>query len=192
MEKLYPKIKFVYSLPYDRLLSGYENRPFDERQDKEVKKYIKRLQARWNEINNSILQTLEKAIKNEWQEKEIKCYVVKHCKYNGISAPLTMKLDLDLDYVIDTLIHELAHILVSYNFKKYKIIEQELKKRFPEENQKIILHIYINFIELKVLKKIFDPVFVNKIIKRVEEFKGIGKAYKIVLNKESDLKKLFE
>lgn len=192
MGKIYPKIKFVYSLPYDRLLSEYENESFDEGQDKKVREYIHRLQTRWDEINDSIFQSLEEVVKNEWQEKEIKCYVVKHCKYNGISAPLTIKLDLDLDYVFDTLIHELAHILVSYNFKKYKIIYEELKKRYPEEDQKTILHIYINFIELIVLRKLFDTDFVKKMIKRGEEFKGIGKAYKIVLNNESDLKDLFE
>jgi hypothetical protein len=192
MEKLCPKIKFVYSLPYDRLLAGYENKAFDEGQDKEVKEYIKNLQARWDEINDSVFKTLKEEIKNEWQEKEIKCYVVKYCKYNGFSAPLTIKLDTDFVYVIDTLIHELVHILISYNFEKYKTIEQELKKRFPEEDEKTILHIYINFIELKVLRKLFDTDFVNKMIERGKEFKGIGKAYKIVLNNESYLKQLFE
>jgi len=188
----YPKIKFIYSFPYDRLLTNYENKTFEEKQEKEIKQYIKKLQTRWNKINGSVCRTLEKIVGNKWREREIKCYVVKYCKYNGVSSPLTIKLDTDTDYVIDTLIHELIHILVSHNFKKYKKIEQKLKKQFPKENQKIILHIYINFLELEVLKKIFEPDFIDKIIKRTLNFKGIGKAYKVVLNKWDTLEKLFK
>mgnify|MGYP001558208707 CR=1 FL=1 len=137
-------------------------------------------------------QTLEKIVGNRWREKEIKCYVVKYCKYSGISNPLTIKLDTDTDYVINTLIHELAHILVSHSFKKYKKIEQKLKKRFPKESQKTILHIYINFLELKALKKIFKPDFIDKIFKRALNFGDIGRTYKIVLNKWNTLEKLFK
>ena len=188
----YPQIKFIYSIPYDRLLTNYENKIFKEKQGREVKRYIKKLKPKWNKINDSVCQTLEKIVGNKWREKEIKCYVVKCCKYSGISDPLTVRLDTDADYVIDALVHELAHILVSYNFKKYKKIEQKLKKQFTKENQKIILYIYINFLELKTLKKIFKPDFIDKIIKRALNFRGIGKAYGIVLNKWDILEKLLK
>lgn len=192
MRSLYPQIKFIYSLPYDRLLTEHENKPFNEKQVKEIRRYVEELQSKWNKINNSVCQTLEKVVKNKWREKEIKCYVVKYCnKYRGISDPLTIKLDPDLDYVFDTLIHELAHILVSYNFKKYKKIEQKLKKQFPKENQRIILHVYIIFIETQVLKKLFNQTFINKIIKRGLKFR-IKRAWEIVLREEDNLKKLFK
>lgn len=192
MKKIYPKIKFVYSLPYNRLLAEYENKPFEERNYyKEIEKYIKKLKARWEKIDKSVFKTFEQVVGSKWQEKEIKCYVVKHCKYSGISNPLTIKIERDFDYIFDTLIHELAHILVSYELKKYKKIEQKLKKRFPKENQRIINHIYIIFIELQILKKLFSQSFINKIIKKTQNFEGIGKAYKIVLSKWSTLEKLF-
>jgi len=192
MKNLYPKIKFVYSFPYDRLLSEYENKAFGEEQADEIEKYIKKIQSQWNKINDSVCQALEEIIKNKWQNKEIKCYVVKYCKYTGISSPLTIKLDVDLDFVLATLIHELAHILVCHNIKKYKKIERELKLKFPKEKQRIILHIYINFIELQVLKKLFNKNFVNKILKKEQTLKGIKKAWEIVLNKEDLLKKIFK
>jgi len=191
MENLYPQIKFIYSLPYDRLLNEYENKPFDEKQSREIRKYIKKLQPKWNKVNNSVCRTLEKVVGNKWREKEVNCYVVKHCKYRGISHPLTIKLDPDFDYVFDTLIHELTHILVSYNFKKYKKIETKIKKQFPKENQRTILHIYIIFIELQVFKKLFNQTFINKIIKRGLKFR-IKRAFEIVLKEEDNLKKLFE
>lgn len=193
MKNLYPKIKFVYSFPYDRLLTKYESKAFSKKQADEIEKYIKKIQSQWNKINDSVCQALEEIIKNKWQKKEIKCYVVKYCKYTGISNPLTIELDPDFDFVLATLIHELAHILVCHNIKKYRKIEQRLKRQFPKVrgNRRTILHIYINFVELQVLKKIFSPGFVNKILKKERTFKGIKKAWRIVLSKEDVLKKTF-
>lgn len=105
MKNLYPKIKFIHSFPYDRMLTGYENKTCSERRVKEVGRHIKRLQIRWSKINNSAFRTLETIIKNKWQEKEIRCYVVKHFKYSGISNPLTIKLAPDFDFILATLIH---------------------------------------------------------------------------------------
>lgn len=191
MKQLYPKIKFIYSFPYDRMLTEYENKIFNEEQSEEVGKYIKKLQSQWNKINDSACRSLEEIIKNKWQKKEIKCYVVKYCKYSGISNPLTIKLDSDFDFALATLIHELAHILVRHNLKRYKKIERELKLKFPKEKQRIILHIYINFIELQALKELFNENFVNKILEREQTFRGIKKSWEIVLTKEDMLKKMF-
>lgn len=191
MKTSYPKIKFVYSLPYDRLLTEYENKVFDQKQIKEVKDYIEKLKPKWDKISNQAYRVLQEIVRNKWQEKEIKCYVVKYCKVGGISSPLTIRIEPDLDYAIAVLIHELAHILVCYDFKKYKKIKQELESRFPKENPWIIRHIYINFIELQVSRKLFDQKFIDKVIKRNLSFKG-RKAWKIVLDKENNLKKLFK
>jgi hypothetical protein len=189
MKKLYPKIKFVYSLPYNRMLAEYEKKEFDEIQfRKEIQDYIKKLQPKWRKIEKSVFRALKEIVKNEWQEKEIKCYVVKYCKFSAISAPLTLRVEKDFDYVSDLLIHELAHILVSYDFEKYKKIEKKLKEQFPNENAWVIRHIYINFIELQVLKKLFSQKFVNKILKKIFTLRS-KKVWQIVLAKEDCLKK---
>lgn len=188
----YPKIKFVYSLPYDRLLTEYENKRFNNKKIKEIGEYIKQLQLRWNKINNSVCQTLGKIVKNKWREKEIKCYVVKNLKYSGISNPFTIKVDPNFHCVFDVLIHELAHICVSGNSKKYKRIEQKLKRQFQRENQRTILHIYINFIELQTLKKVFNQKVASEILQKVQKFKGLKRSWEIVLSKENILQKLLK
>jgi len=193
MKNFYPKIKFVYSLPYNGMLAEYEKKDFDgEKNFKEIKEYIKKLQPKWRKIEKSVCRALQEIVKNKWKEKEIKCYVVKYCKYSGISGPLTIRMEPDFGYVFDTLIHELTHILVGYDFEKYKKIEEKLKKKFHGQELRIIRHIYINFIELQVLRKLFSPEIVNEIIKRNLTFKGIGKAWEIVLNEENDLKRVFK
>jgi hypothetical protein len=192
MKNLYPKIKFVYSLPYNRMLAEYEGKEFDEIQfRKEIQNYIKKLQPKWQKIEKSVFRALKEIVKSEWQEREIKCYVVKYCKFSAISAPLTLRVEKDFDYVFDLLIHELAHILVSYDFKKYKKIEKKLKEQFPNESPFIIRHIYINWIELQVLRKLFNQKFVKKILKKVLSVRG-GKIWDIVLTRENNLKDLFE
>jgi hypothetical protein len=192
MKNLYLKIKFVYSLPYNRMLTEYEKKEFDEKQNfEEIKEYIKKLQPKWNKISDSVCRTLKEMVKNEWREKEIKCYVVKYCKFSAISTPLTLRVEKDFDYVFDILIHELAHILVGYDFEKYRKIEQKLKERFLNENPFIIRHIYINWIELQVLKRLFNQKSLDKILKKVLSVRG-NKAWNIVLTKENNLKSLFK
>ena len=192
MKTLYPKIKFVYSLPYDRMLTEYQNEIFQERQIKEIQMYIKKLQSKWNKISKPVYQALKEMVKNDWREKEIKCYVVKNCKYSGISYPLTITMRKDFDLAFDTLIHELTHILAAYDIKKYKNIEKKLKKTFSKEDQRTIRHICINFIELRVLKKIFSKKIIDKIIKRNLKLMKIKRAWEIVLSKESELRQLFD
>ena len=86
----------------------------------------------------------------------------------------------------------MAHIIVGYNFKKFKKIVQKLKKSFPKENPGTIRHIYINLIEFQVLKHLFNRKFIEKIIKRNLPHKGIKRAWEIVLKEVDNLKKLFE
>lgn len=191
MRKFYPKIKFVYSLPYDRLFNEYEKKLFTKKQVEELHKYIKEFQLKWNKIFNLVFRNLEELTGNKWKEKEIKCYIVKNCKYGGISDPLTLRTEPDLEYACSILIHELTHINISYKFKRYKKIEKKLKIKFPREDLRTILHIYVNFIEYQVLKKIFKQDIVNKIIRKSLKLKGLQGTWKIVLKHEDYLKGLF-
>lgn len=193
MKNLYPKIKFIYSLPYNRILAEYENKDFNESQFfKEIKKYIEKLQPKWEKISKRVFSVLQEIVKNKWQEKEIQCYVVKYCKYSGISSPLTIRMEPDLDFAFEVIIHELTHIFIGYNFDKYKKINVKLKENFPGETLITRRHIYVNFIELQVLRKLFSQKILNKILRRNLSLRGIGKAWKIVLNQGENLKKLFK
>lgn len=181
-------------MPYDRLLTEYEGKIFNVKQIQEIEQFIQRLQSKWRKINNLVCRTLNEIIGNKWRDKEIECYVVRYCKYNGISHPLTIKMNPDLDFIYSTLVHELAHILVFYNCnsKKYKNIIQELNRRFPNEGPRVIRHIYINFIQFQVLKKLFNQDFLKKILKRELNFREAGRAWDIVLKEEGNLGGLFK
>jgi len=183
-----PKIKFFYSPIYDFLLTNYEGKYFNELQEKEVKKYIRRLQIKWNKVIKPILRFLLKILKNKFKEKEIICYVVKNFRFSGISHPLTIKMVPNLEEAIINLIHELIHIFLSP--KRWKKISRKLIKKFPNEKPEIILHIYINFIQLQVLRKFFKESIIKKMLIKYKKLKRIGKAWIIVLREEETLSKL--
>lgn len=190
MENNIPRIKFFYSSIYDRLLTEYEGKYFHEKQEREIENYIRRLQVSWRKINKPILRFLLKILKNKWSEKEIKCYVVKYFRLSGISHPLTIKMTKDIKEAIINLIHELIHIFLP--LRKWKKISSNLAKKFPHEKPEIILHIYINFIQLQVLRKFFEKSVIKKMLRKYKKLKRTGKAWEIVLMEEEILHKLLK
>ncbi|PJA01974.1 hypothetical protein COX73_03215 [bacterium (Candidatus Gribaldobacteria) CG_4_10_14_0_2_um_filter_36_18] len=185
-----PKINFFYSPIYDFLLTEYEGKHFHKKQKKEVENYIRRLQILWQKVNKPILRFLLKIFKNNWSEKEITCYIVKYFRLSGISHPLTIKMTRNLEEAIINLVHELIHVFLP--LEKWRRISQNLVKRFPNERPEIILHIYTDFIQLQALKKFFGKAATKKMLKKYKKFKRTGRAWKIVLREENNLRKLFK
>jgi hypothetical protein len=190
MKTKIPQIKFFYSPIYDYVLTEYEGKRFNENQKKEVENYIQKLQIKWREVEKPVLEFLLKTLNSKWNGKEITCYVVKHFRISGISHPLTLKMTRNVEEGLSNLIHELIHIFLP--LKKWEKISQKLIKKFPEEKPEIILHIYVNFIHLQVLKKFFKKALVKRMLKKYKRFKRTGKAWEIVLREEKNLKKLLE
>ena len=187
---IFPKIKFLYSPIYDCVLTEYEGKRFNENQKKEVENYIQKLQIKWREVEKPVLEFLLKTLNSKWNGKEITCYVVKHFRISGISHPLTLKMTRNVEEGLSNLIHELIHIFLP--LKKWEKISQKLIKKFPEERPEIILHIYVNFVQLQVLKKFFKKALVKRMLKKYKRFKRTGKAWEIVLREEKNLKKLLK
>jgi hypothetical protein len=187
---IFPKIKFLYSPIYDDVLTEYEGKRFNENQKKEVENYIQKLQIKWREVEKPVLEFLLKTLNSKWNGKEITCYVVKHFRISGISHPLTLKMTRNVEEGLSNLIHELIHIFLP--LKKWEKISQKLIKKFPGEKPEIILHIYVNFVHLQVLKKFFKKALVKRMLKKYKRFKRTGKAWEIVLREEKNLKKLLK
>lgn len=189
MKDNFPKIKFVYSPIYDAVFTEYEGKYFNEKQKEEAIEYIQKLQKEWQKINRPVFEFLLKIFPNDYKNKEIICYVIKYFKFSGISHPLTIKITKDVREGTINLIHELIHIFLSP--RKWEKISQKLAKEFPNEKPEMILHIYINFTQLQILKKIFKKSVIEKILKKNRRLKRTGKAWEIVLKEEAILHKLF-
>lgn len=190
MENDLPKIKFVYSPIYDALLSEYEGKYFHEKQKREIIEFIKKLRKEWRKIKKPVLKFLLKIFQNDCGKREIICYIVKYLKFSGISHPLTIKMTKNIPEAIINLIHEFIHLFLS--LKKWKRTSQKLLKKFPHEKPEIILRIYINLIQLQILKKFFKKPVIKKMLKKYKKLKRTGRAWEIVLIEEEALHKLLK
>jgi hypothetical protein len=159
-----PKIRIIYSSIYDQLLHTYHKKKFGKlhRHILQGEKYAAKLQKKWNKIERNVLTTMSKITKLEWKKKEIECYVVKHCKFS-FSHPLTLIMRKNLDRVIVTLIHELAHEMFWSNRKKV-VWSKELKpwakksmiyKKYKNEDYVTKLHLPVHALVILTCKRIF-------------------------------------
>ncbi len=192
MKKKIPQIKFFYSQIYDAILTEYEGKNFSKRQKEEVEKYIKKFQREWKKIEKPILKFLLKIFPKAKENEKIVCYFVKNFKISGISHPLTIRMSKDVQKDISTLIHELIHIFLVCEKQKWKKVFKTLMKKFPKEKRYTIVHLFVNFVHLKVLKKFFPKSTVQKLIREYKKFKRIGKAWQIVLKEEKNFQFLFK
>ena len=184
------KIQIYYSQPFDRLLTLYEGKQYTKNQEEEIKKYIKLFQEKWGKVHPQIIETLEEVTKTKFKTKEIKCYVVEYCLFNGLSEPLTIRMEKDLDYAISTLIHELVHILTKENSEKFDKITNFIKKEFPKEAPRTQRHILVCLIQHEVLKRLFDKKFIKKILEKESTYRRLKKAWELILSGQLKLKDL--
>lgn len=180
-------VKFIYSQIYDRSLSKLAGN-FNDEQIAAISEAVRKMSLVWSEIEAKVIAELNKYTFNQ-ALGQIECYLVKDLPYTGISHPLTLKVNNDFDLMSATLIHELAHIGI---WRQEKKLVAKMAERFPEiEEYRDLLHVAINFIQLKIMREIFDQQTLNKIMERELSLKGLKKSWDIVLANEEVLSKLF-
>ena len=156
-----PKIVFRHSHAYDHVfkdISRVEKYP----NEKEVTRYIKEVQKIWNKLERKILIEIERISRLKFNDKKIVCYVVGRTIpfHDPLTIPVYWK---DHNYFIDTLIHELIHILFTqegnlikakkswkYIFTKYKNETFDTKIHIPLHA--IHTHIYTIFFSMDRLE----------------------------------------
>jgi len=188
MKKNFPKVIFFYSAIYDRLLTEYEGKCYEEKQKEEIEKFIRKFEKEWRKIEEPLFKFLLTVISPKNIKKEIICYVVKNLKWTGFSHPLTIKMSTIWE-TKSTLLHEIIHILFLRSNKR-KIILQKLRKRFPFESHRTLEHIYVILLHYLVLKKLFKKKTIKNLLAKYQRFKETGKVWKTVLENEKELKRL--
>ncbi len=151
-----PKIIFRHSHSYDIIykdIARIKNYPTD----KEVIEYIKNIKIIWNKINFKILKELENITKLKFQDPKIVCYVVG--KAIPISDPLTIPIyRQEYNYFIDTLIHELIHILFTQekNLNRVKKSWRYIFSKYKNETFDTKIHIPLHAVHTHVYRKFFS------------------------------------
>lgn len=182
-----PTIKFLYSPVLDEI---FEKRKISI----EVKSFKKELEKKWRKIEKKIFKEFSDLTGMKWKKEVLECYLSKNIKVTGISHPLILKILPDIDFAIANLIHELGHILLAENLNKAKEIKKKLKKLFPELKERDLWHLYLLFLELLILEKIWGKKKGEENFKKFEKLKGLRPIAKKVLEKrvKENLAKLFD
>lgn len=188
------KINFVYSAPYDRMLTLMSNMPYHDEQITEVKLYIKEIEEFWNKNQRKIIKEIEKVAKLKFKNNE-KCYVVRNMDYEALSHPFTIKMNHDLEATKFTILHELIHILFVRN-KRSTILIKALHNMFPEKDLFFKVHVPLCLIERKVVESLYGRTFFKKILEKEllsdEEDEVWPIANKLYPKFKSDIIKFFQ
>lgn len=184
-------VNFIYSHIYDRILSELSG-GFDEGRASEVKDWVVMLSEKWPKYEQRVIKGLKKYPPFKFEGNQVNCYLVSNLPYTGFSNPLTIKIgkNADLDLVVATLVHELVHIFIE---KDETNLISKIEKAFPEvTEERVLLHVVVNFIEYQILKELFDKETFDKIMKRELLLKGIRPAWDIVLANKEKIEKIFK
>jgi len=151
-----PKIIFRHSHSYDQVykdISRIKNYPTES----EVMLYIKKIQKIWNKIGKKILKELEKITKLKFKDEKIICYIVG--KAIPFADPLTIPIyTKEHNYFIDTLIHELIHILFTQegNLIKAKNSWKYVFNRYKNETFNTKIHIPLHAVHTHIYTIFFS------------------------------------
>jgi len=183
-----PKTQFHYSPIYYEHLVLPKNfvRPTDEF----IFKNTRKLELKWRKIEKKILKELEFVTGLKWQESHIYIYTISGVGW--FSAPLTMSITEDTDVILDMLIHELIHRILSEN-ENWKIIKKrwfKLTGEYKKENLNARIHVPIHAIHKHIFLKLFNQKKLELEIKRVKNDKDYARAWEIV--QSGDYKKIIQ
>lgn len=151
-----PKIIFRHSHSYERIykdISRAKNYP----KETEVVLYIKKIQKMWDKIGKHILKELEGITRLEFKDDEIPCYVVG--KAIPFSDPLTIPIyKQEPNYFIDTLIHELIHILFTQkgNLSRARKSWKYIFSKYKKETFDTKIHLPLHAVHTHIYRKFFS------------------------------------
>ncbi|MBT4376129.1 hypothetical protein HOD29_02025 [archaeon] len=176
-----PKINFAYSLNYDKHWNLLLEEKFNPKGAKEkYDLFISNLRNVWTSEEEKILNLISKYSNLKWIDPEIKIYFVSALKVSGFSDPLTIKMNEDYLKIVETLIHELLHIILVQNIMKIKPVMIELLKLFPKEEKRTRIHLLINFLSDKIFREVFGEEEANRIKNISRKFIGLKRAYELL------------
>lgn len=121
-----------------------------------------KLIAVWQKHEKNILTEIASVTGLKWRESHINAYVTAGVGW--FSAPLTLSVDTNTNFLLHTLIHELIHRILNENENWPKLEKQynQLLADFPDEETNTASHIPIHAIHKHIYLKYFSKKDVDK------------------------------
>lgn len=152
-----PEVLVTYSSIYDRVLMGYHGREFTPDAGRRGREYAAKIQKAWDMHSALTLSAMTRLSGLRWKRREIRAYVVSSVRY-PFSEPLTLwvgeKLE-NVDAVITSLTHELAHTLLGDNQKVLTKYWKAMHARYQGEDHTTVIHIPVHALVIETLRAVF-------------------------------------
>jgi hypothetical protein len=147
-----------------------------------IYKNTRKLDLKFKKYRGRVLNELASVTGLQWREKHIYVYITAGVGW--FSMPLTMSIHEKTDALLDTLIHELVHRILSEN-ENWLLIKKrwfDLMRKYKQEKMETRTHIPIHAIHKHIFLKFFSRSHLNKEIKRMGQYKNYARSWEIVEN----------
>lgn len=138
------------------------------------------LQKAWPKLAAPVLKEMAAVVKLKWHQPETICYITWGIA--GFSDPLTISYKHDVNLMIDHLVHEMIHRLLSEEKNKMKINAnfQAILAKYKSYAPKTRGHVVIHAIHKHLYLKFFGEEQLNRDIAVCEKYPAYRDAWKIV------------
>jgi len=164
-----PELYIRHSPVYDHYLHQLAGKKYSSATSKKLISYAAKLNEIWHKhYNNKIFKLISQVSGLRWKRTELDAWVVQ--EVIPFSHPMTLEYREDISKQVETIIHELCHIILIQNFDKAKKAEKEILSKFKKENSIVRAHLLVYSIEIPVLEKLFNKAEVNRLLERTKSF----------------------
>jgi hypothetical protein len=175
-----PKLEFRRSWIYDVTLQHSRNKKAKQPSYKEFKTAMSKLQKEWEKVGPKVLAEMSKVLKLKWHQRTTTCYVSWGIR--AFSDPLTINLNKKVSSMIDVIVHEMVHRLLSED-ENIPIMIGSWKRMMTKYNKYAPVtrgHIPVHAVHEHLFRKMFSVKRLNEEIEWAKKSKLYTEAWDVV------------
>ncbi len=176
-----PRVIFRYSDIYDNIFRSWKE-GLGERypSERSILNYMESMKPLWKKEEGRVMKELSRTTGLMWKSRYFYCYVVGGCI--PFSDPLTMPAFRNREYFIDTLVHELIHVLFMErgNMEASSKAWDHVYRKYRKETESTKMHIPLHAIHSHIYLKLFDGKRLSRDIKLISHLPDYKRSWEIV------------
>lgn len=175
------QLYFRYSEIYDKNLTKWLGAKWDDQSAVKGHQFVIDIQHEWNQINDKVFEAYESfglQLADFW----LAYPVTRQKGLIPFSDPLTFWMHDNQDELFSTLIHELAHIELSYLSNQTSVGKSwnYINSEFSDLSEMTKGHIFVNVLQWAVMEKVFGTEITDRLLKQEKQYEGLSEAWEII------------
>ena len=179
-----PKINIYYSYIYDQAVHVLSGKKYNKKCVDGGRKFVCRLKGNSAKILPKALKAYEEVSGLRWKDPCIEVFAVHGIPWD-FSWPVTIKVRENEEDAVETLIHELGHLLTFRNEERIRC-NNRISIEYRKENQTVKDHILLHAMLWKLYTKLFGEHELHNMIIGYEKWKDHYRAWQIVKKEGAD------